>query len=333
MILLRIFKDSRAAGTAGVILLLIAIFIPSFIDAFQTGGTTDLMPHTAMPFYRLIFGEIHKVPVLDHLVAMLIMMLISYTLIRIGVRDQLLQERSLMPTIFFILFSAAFPQAREVSPVLTGSLFYLLCFAILFETQENPPDTLTIFSASLFLALGSMFCLKLIWFVPLIWVSLSTLRPVTWRELLYPAVAYALLILFLFTWYWGIMGNGAAYVTLMSDNLKFTGSLESYHFSVYIYYGYFMLLVAIASTHMVSRFQTMKTMAQNIYQVMFYMFLAGILFFIFIARFDPTALVFIAIPVSFVLSNYFHHSKKSSWIHELAMWILVGLAVYVQVMV
>jgi hypothetical protein len=329
MILLRIFKDSRATGTAGVILLLVAIFIPSFIDAFQTGGTTDLMPHTAMPLYNLVFGAIHKVPVLNYFIAMLIMMLISYTLIRIGVRDQLLQERSLMPAIFFILVSAALPQAREVSPALIGSLFYLLCLAILFEAQESPPDTLILFSASLILVLGSMFCLKLIWFIPLIWVSLWTLRQVTWRELLYPVTAYALLMLFLFTWFWGVKGNGAGFAALLSDNLKFTGALESYHFSVYLYYGYMLLLVVIASAYMVTRFQTMKTMAQKIYQVMFYMFLAGILFFIFIARFDPSCLVYIAIPVTFVLSNFFHR-RKSHWIHEGVLWILAGLAVYVQ---
>lgn len=172
MILLRIFKDNRATGTGAVILLLIAIFIPSFIDAFSATGSSGLLPHTGMPFYNLIFGAIHKVPVLNSLVAMLIMMLISYMLIQVGVRDQLLQQRSLMPAIFFILFTAALPSAREVSPALVGSLFYLLCFVILFEVQDNKPDTLAIFSASLILVLGSMFCLKLIWFVPLIWLSL-----------------------------------------------------------------------------------------------------------------------------------------------------------------
>jgi len=332
MILLRIFKDSRATGTAAIILLLIAIFVPSFIDAFSAGGTTTLVPHAGMPFYNLIFGAIHKVPVVDYLVTMLFMMLISYMLIRVGVRDQLLQQRSLMPAIFFILFAAALPAARQVSPALIGSIFYLFCFIILFEVQDNKPDTLAIFSASLVLVLGSMFWLKLIWFVPLIWLSLSTLRHVTWRELLYPVIAYALLVLLLFTWFWGIRGNGAGFVTLLANNLASTGSLEPYHFSVYILYGYILLLVVVASIYMTTRFQTMKTMAQNIYQAMFYMFLAGILFFIFVARFDLTSLVFIAFPVSFILSNYFHQ-KKSHWMQELAMWILVGLVIYVQIMV
>jgi hypothetical protein len=62
------------------------------------------------------------------------------------------------------------------------------------------------------------------------------------------------------------------------------------------------------------------------------MFLAGILFFVFIGRFNPACLIFVSFPVTFVLSNYFHR-RKSPWIHELALWILVGLVVYVQLMV
>ena len=331
MILLRIFKNNRLPGTVAIVLLLIAIYVPSFIDAFSMAGE-ELGPFTCMPFYKLIFGAIHKAPVLNHSVAMLIMMLISYTLIRIGVRDQLLEERSLMPAFFFILFTAALPAARQVSPALISSLFYILCFVILFEVHDKKPDTRSIFTASVILVIGSMFCLKLIWFVPLIWISLWTLRSVTWRELLYPVIAYALLALFLFTWYWGIKGDGAVFVELVKENMAITGSFEPYHNGVYALYAYFLLLVIIASLHMIDHFQSRKTVVQITYQVMFYMFLGGILYFFLIVRFEPTSLVYIALPVAFVLSNYFHR-RRSPWVHELAIWILLGLVIYVQLMV
>ena len=330
MILLKLFKNNRATGTGAIILLLLGIFLPSFIHDFSADGPEELSSCVAMPFYKLIFGAIHTLPVLNHFVAMLIILLMSYLLIRIGVRDQLLQQRSLMPAIFFILFTAALPEARQVSPALIGSLFYLWCFIILFEVHDKKPDTLSIFAASLILALGSMFCLNLIWFVPLIWATLWTLRPVTWRELLYPVVAYVLLALFLFTWYWGIKSNGAAFSTLIAENISLSGGFQAFHYSVYLLYGFILLLVGIASIYMIDRFRSMKTVVQNTYQVMFYMFLAGILFFVFIARFDPPSLVFIAFPVTFVLSNYFHR-KKSPWIHELVLWILLGGVVFVQI--
>ncbi len=215
MILLRIFKNNRLLGNGALILLLIALFIPSFIEVFSAGGYHELAPHSAMPFYNLIFGSIHKVPVLNHLLTMLILMLIGYLLIRVGVQYQLLQRRSLMPAIFFLLFAAALPAARQVSPALIGSLFYLFCFAILFEVQDKKPDTLSIFAASLVLVFGSMFYLNLIWFIPLIWVSLWTMRSVTWRELVYPLVAYLLMALFLFTWFWGIREMGAGFVEVI----------------------------------------------------------------------------------------------------------------------
>lgn len=328
MILLRIFKNDRLLGTLAIILLLMAVYVPGFIRAFRPDGA-ELSPYTCMPFYQLIFGKIHMVPVINYLVAMLFTMLIAYTLIRIGIRDQLLQERSLMPGLFFIIFASALPEARQVSPSLISSLFYILSFAILFEVHDKEPNTLSIFIASLILALGSMFCLKLIWFVPLIWISLWTMRSVSWRELLYPVIAYCLLALFLFTWYWGILGDGSKFTALIKENLAFEGSFHPYHYSVYILFGYMLLLVIIASIHMIKRFQSLKTVIQSIYQVMFYMFLAGILYFFFVLRFEATGLAYIALPLTFVLSNYFHR-RRSPWIHEMAMWILLGLLVYVQ---
>jgi hypothetical protein len=323
MIFLRIFKNNRSAGMAAVVFLLVAIFIHSFIHPSKTIG------FEAMPFYNLVFGNIHTIPFLDRIIAMVILLFTSYILVRIGGRYVLLEFRSFMPAIFFLLFSTALPSTQQVSPILVGSVFYLFCFAILFDVYDKPPDTFSVFAAGLVLALGSMFYLKLIWFLPLIWISLGTLRPVTWRELFYPVIAYMLLALFLFTWYWAVLDHGAGLGKLVAQNLSFKGSLKPYHYSVYIYYGFFLLILVVASIYMINRFQARKTVIQNIYQVLFYMFVGGILFFVFIARFDPAALLFIAFPVAFILSNYFHR-RKNHWLHELAMWIVLGLLVFVQ---
>lgn len=332
MILLRLFKDNRSTGIAWMIFLLLGLYLPSFIRDFGAEGSAEWEAHTAMPFYQMIFGQLHHFPVLNHIISMALVILIAYFMIRIGFRDQLLKQRSLMPALFFILFSSVIPSARELSPTLLASLFYLLCFSILFKSHDKSPDTLSIFQASLVLALGSMFCLKIIWFLPLLWASLWTIRQVTWRELLYPILAFVTMGLLLFTWYWGIKDDGGAFKTLIAENIAFTGSFQPFHYSVYLLYGFMLVLVGVASIHMMTNFQTRKTTVQNIYQVLFYMFLAGTAYFILIARFDPASLTFVAIPVSFVLSDYFHR-KKSPWSHELAMWILLGMLLFAQLMV
>lgn len=323
MILLRLFKNSRSAGMAGVIIFALGLFLKSLIHQ------PEIIAYTGMPFYNLVFGALHTLPFLDRLIALVFLLILCYMLVRIGGRYVLLEFRSMMPAFFFLLFAAAIPSTHQVSPMLVGSVFYLFCFAILFDVNDKPPDTFSVFSAGLILAFGSMFYLKLIWFLPLVWISLATMRTVTWREILYPVIAYLLLGLFLFTWYRAVLDDGARFGEVLGKNLAFKGSWQPGHFSVYIYYGFSLLLVLVASIYMVNRFQARKTVVQNIYQVFFYMFIAGILFFVFIARFDPASLLFISFPVAFVLSNYFHR-RKNHWIHELIMWILVGLLVYVQ---
>lgn len=313
-------------------LLTVGIFLRAFIQGAEPGSASEIIEYSGMPFYQLIFGAIHTTPVLNRIIALIILMLISYMLIRIAVRYVLLQFRSIMPPIFFVLFSMVLPGTQQLSPALLGSLFFFLSFAILFDTHDKAPDTYLVFNASVVLILGSMFYLKLIWFLPLVWAGLFTMRAVTWRELFYPILAYLLLGIFLITWYWGVKDNMSGLGALLRDNLAIEGSFRIYHRSTFFYYGFFIFLVGFASAYMVSRFQTRKTMTQNIYQVLFFMFVAGVLFFLLIARFDPTALVFMAMPISYILSNYFHQ-KKNHWIHEAVMWILLGLLLFVQLTV
>ena len=346
MILLRFLKNNRTGGVVGFIVLSVAIFLKSFIQSGGSGGigvpgtaggigaagTSGLVACSDMPFYNLLFGAIHTTPVLNRFITLVILWILSYTLIRMSIRYVLIEFRSFMPAVFFLLFSLALPETQHVSPALVGSLFYLICFAILFGVHDKPPDTFSVFNAGVVLALGSMFYLRLIWFVPLIWISLGALRTVTWREIFYPVVAYLILGLFLVTWYWVVLDDGAVLKTLISKNLAFERSFEARHFSVYIYYGFMTLLVFLASIYMIVRFQSRKTMIQNIFQVMFYMFVCGGLFFLFITRFDLVSLVYIGIPVSYILSNYFHR-KRNHWMHEVVLWIVVGLLVFAQWMV
>jgi hypothetical protein len=326
MILLRVLKYNRVGGVATIILIALGLFLSAFIRQPEPAA------YSGMPFYRLLFGSLHLYPFLNRLVALLILFILCYMLVRIAGKYLLLDLRSFMPATFFLFFTAVFPSAQQVSPPLVGSVFYLMCFSILFNVHDKPPDTFSVFVAGLILALGSMFYLQLIWFVPLIWISLGTLRPVTWRELLYPLISYFILGLFLLVWFWAIRDNGQMLVRILHDNLAVADSYYRYHSSAFAFYGYFFLLVGIASIYMARRFQTRKTVVQNIYQVLFYMFVGGILFFIFMARLHPSGLVFVSFPVAYLMSNYLHR-KKNHWIHELILWILIGGLVFVQLSV
>ena len=99
MILLKLFKNNRAAGMVAMFLLAIGLFMKSFIQPAEMTG------YSGMPFYNLVFGSIHTLPFLNRLIALVFLIILGYMLIRIGVRFVLMDFRSFMPAVFFILFT------------------------------------------------------------------------------------------------------------------------------------------------------------------------------------------------------------------------------------
>lgn len=322
MILLRIFKNSRSTGIMAVVLAALALVIPELIQPGEPVG------HQGMPLFQMIFGEVHRIPFLDTLIATLLYILLAYLLVRIGVRFMLLEERSLMPALFLVLVAMCVPGALHVSPQLVASVFYLFSFTVLFDIAEKPAP-FGVFNASLFMSLGGLFDLRLLWILPLLWIAIISLRGFRWREIAHTLVAPAIVLLFLFTWYWGILDRPGDLQQILSKNIGFPAWALDWPLSFYLYSGFLLLLLLIASVHMITRFQSRKTMVQDIYQVLFYMFVGGSIYFVLILHMQPTGLVYLAFPLSFVLSNFFHR-KRNHWSHELAMWLLLGALGYLQ---
>jgi len=322
MILLYIFKNGRITGLVAIVFLCLGFLIPGLIHPLPY----ESLP--GMPLYQLLFGGIAKHPILDGIMASLVFLLLAYLLVRIGVRFLLLENRSVMPAIFFLLFAAILPNAMRMSPPLLASLFYLISLSMVFNLHDKR-DAFGVFNASLVLSFGAMFYLPLLWFIPLFWFAILTMRNASWREFLHTLVAPGLAFFFLFTWYWAIQNEADGFTMLIQSQFSFPEWQMDWHFSSFIFYGLFLLLVGLASLYMVKRFQARKTMVQNIYQVMFYMFIGGLIFFVLVSRLDPAALVYPAFPTAYILSNYFHR-RKNHWGLELALWLLLGAGVYLQ---
>ena len=90
-----------------------------------------------------------------------------------------------------------------------------------------------------------------------------------------------------------------------------------------------LMLILLASFHMIGNYRSHKTAVQNIYQVLFLMFVAGILYFAFLNHLAPSSLMYMGFPVAFIMANYFHR-KRNHWLHEVLLWVLVGLLVFLQ---
>jgi len=315
--MLRILKSNRPITIILIGVLTALMWLSSLLDPSP--------PETEyhMPFYRALVSLIDQLPLVSTILALTLNLIIAITLVRLNVRFFLIDARTYMPAAFYLMVATANPDLHHISPILIAGIFLLFTLIILLNASAERPNSLRIFNASLVLVAGSLFYLKLIWFVPFIWIAISYLRPIRWREVLYPFIAYMMLGLFLLTYYWVFREDLGMLTDLLEKNLGFGSGSPDFTIPWMISYGWVLFLIFLASLFIIRKFQTGKIIVRKIYLVLFFLFLYSLVFFLLIAPFDNDVMIITAIPVSYLLANYFHQ-KKTRWYHEVLVWIWIA---------
>jgi hypothetical protein len=321
--ILQLLKNNRIPGIIFLVFLVALTWLRSFIAMPETGQVT------AMPLYQLIFGAIEEKKVMSLIFSIAIYAIIILLIIRMNVLHFLLDDRSYMPAAFFIMISASWPPALQLNPILAGSPFLVMALLVLIRGDKHSAEPLALFNATLILALGSLFYLKLLWFIPFLWMSASVIRPLKWRGIINPLLVLLLMGLFFITYYWVIRNDLAILPGLIESNLAFSlREFSGFDTPVYLLLGYLFVLILIASVHLLNRFQFRKIMVRKLYQVLFILFIYCLLFYVFVSGFRAEVLTLVAIPIAYLLSSFFHQ-KNTGWLHELIIWIWLILIMYV----
>lgn len=322
--LIQLLKNNSIPGIIFLVLLVVVTWLRSFIALPDSGQVIS------MPFYQLTFGAMEERKVASLIISIILYTIIMLLIIRLSIQHFLLDDRSYMPAAFFIMIAASWPPALQLNPILISSPFLVLAMLILIRGEEHRAEPLALFNATLILAAGSLFYLKIIWFIPFLWITASVIRPLKWRGIINPLVVLLMMGLFYVTYYWVFRDDLAALPGLFERNLAFSlREFSGFDTPVYIQLGYLLLLIIIASAYLISRFQFRKIMVRKLYQVFFILFVYCLLFYVFVSGFRAEVLTLVAIPVAYLLANYFMQ-KNTTWVHELMIWIWLLLIAYVQ---
>jgi hypothetical protein len=321
--LLRLFKNNSPPAIILIVFLMILLWLRPLIDPVPPDTVT------VMPLYDMLFGAIQQNHITSVLVSIAIYTLLIVLILRLNLIHFLLEDRTYMPAIFFIMLVATFPKALQLNPILVSGPFLLGALLMLIRGEEHRAEPLSLFNASLILAAGSLFYLKLLWFIPFLWITATIIRPLKWRGIINPILVLAVLLLFAVTYYWVFRDDLSLLRELVERNLTLSREpLPPFGTPVLILSGYLLVLIIIASIHMLSRFQVRKIIIRKLYLVMFILFIYGSLFSLLISGFRTEAMVIVAVPVAYLFSNFFFR-RKNHWSHELLIWIWLGLIAWV----
>lgn len=306
--LLRILSDSKLPTAILILLFATLLWIPGFISPETTAF---YFPAEPMPLYRYAAEFLMGKVVLSKILAFIFILFQAFQMVRLNGKFILIQERTFLPAFIFLLLVSFYFPHLQFSEYIFGSLFMFIILDGLFSSYKSEANSWKFFEAGLWIGIGSLFYARFIYFLPFIWISQVILRPFFWREWVLP-VAGIFVPAFLFTSIRYLLGSNPWEAwDIFYDNLN------NFHFSFrfntpYIIISvYVFLLVILASGYMLRIYQFRKIYIRNYYLIFFWLFLLSSVLFTFLTRFDPGVIYVTAIPVSFLLSNYFINARKS----------------------
>ena len=150
--MIKFFRQSYAIQYVVIALLAIALWIPSFVSGKVMMGLSE--PVT--PLFNLVDGLLGYSPILQHLVAFLLLVLGTMLFNAIMVKNQIVGKVSTMGAFVFVLLMSLTCTQTNFYPFALASFFILLVIKNLFESYMMPKCEMNLLKAGVFLAFATL---------------------------------------------------------------------------------------------------------------------------------------------------------------------------------
>ena len=304
----KIILSDRFQTASIIFLYALCIWMPAFLspEIIYTGD------ENYMPFYRLTNRLFEGHILLSKLVSFGLMFFEAILLVRINIKFVLMQHKTFMPALFFVVLAGFNPILMQWNPVLPAALFVILVLDIIFRSCHNDPDSYSYFNAGILLGLGSLFYAPLIYLAGFIWLAIMVQRPFYWREYLFPILGILIPYIFVFAYLFIADQDITDFLLVLKSNFIIHPGFPKSHWIYWVFAGYLALLLAIANVFILRVFQFRKNYIRDYFLILFWLFIISSLLYIFISGYDIGITYLIAIPISFMFANYFINARKNT---------------------
>ena len=150
--MIRFFRNSYIIQYVVIALLIIALWIPSFI----TGNVDAAWRSPVTPLYNLLAGLLDFWPPLMLIVAMLLMAFEALFFNSILASNQIINKVNTLGAVVFLLMMNLLPVQTTFYPFLLASVFLLMFIHTLFAIYQTPKPELYLLNAGFYLSLATM---------------------------------------------------------------------------------------------------------------------------------------------------------------------------------
>jgi hypothetical protein len=324
-----ILKSNQPFVIVLIILSGTLLWFYSFIDPLAITIPSD---NINMPFYAFITGHIQYNSFFSLLITFLLVLLQAFLLVQFNKKHIIINYRTYLPAFFYVIISSSFIQLHRMNPVIIGTIFIFAAINFIFSTYRSDYALNKLYLAGFFVSIASLFWGPLAIFILIIWISLFILRPFIGREWIVGILGFLTPYLFVFVYYFVFLEESE--LVRLIDHFIASFSLikifYSLHFSYYIFYGFLVLIIIIASYTIIIKYQKAKIKTRKYFEINWWLFFITLGLFLIFKNVTYEIIYLISIPISFLLTNYFYATKKSWYLNGILL-ILIGSLVYIQI--
>jgi len=306
--LLKFFKGTGP----GVIFLLIITFgllwVSAFLDPRLPG--TNIYETRPMPLYSIVKFLIGSKPLPGVIFSFAILSVMLFLLVNFNTSVFFINERTFLPAVIYVLFSALFPENQVLNPVLPATLFLMLSFRRIMDSYRKQGIAFNFFDASVLISLGSLFYANLIWFGLLVLIGIALLRPGNITEISSSLIGLVTPYILIFGLYYVLVKDPGILLGDIRENLF--GDSQGYSFQrltivVLIYSG---LMILISTGYLLQGINSKKIKSRKTFYLLLWGFFLSLAVYFILPSVSVEIVWITAIPVSYLLANYFVFVKK-----------------------
>ena len=324
--LLRTFKSNQPYHILLIPLIAIVLWIKSFLNpvAFQFYSGED-----SMILYQPINYLIKVNAMASNATALIFTILLSLLIYKLNVQYAFIRIKTVLPASLFILITSGIPLLHAMHPVYPAALFLILAIDRIFSSYNKAGIHSNAFEAGIFLAIGSLFFLNLIFFFPFLWIGFIILNPkVNWRE-------YVLTTLgFIFPWlialmYYLVTDRSDELFRILEANVTIRRTFINQNLPIQIYMGFLLLLTFLGSIFLLGQYDEKKISSRKYFKAFFWIYLIAAILVIANPAVSQEIIIILAIPLTYLISNYLIFMKRQVW-GEVFLYLLTAAIIFMQ---
>jgi hypothetical protein len=306
--LLKIFKGTGPRVILFIIITLGVLWISAFLNPrMPVSAIYETRP---MPLYYIVRLLIGSNPAPGMILSFLMFSLLLFMLVNFNTTVFFINERTFLPAVIFLLFSALFPQYQVLNPVLPAVLFLMLAVIRIMDSYRKPGIAFNFFDAGIFIGIGSLFYANMVWFGLLVIIGIVLLRTGNIREIAVSILGLVTPFIITVGLYYVLGKDISSFISDIRNNIF--GETPGYTFPrltiiVMIYTG---LILLVSITYLLLQINSKKIKSRKTFYLLLWGFFISLTLYLILPSVSVEIVWITGIPASYFLAHFFVFVRK-----------------------